>query len=166
MKSVSRIPGVKMKILVLLLFLTCRPGLLAQQVISTAGNTFSNSTGSISFTIGESVSQTLIKGDKILTQGFVQGTVSASAISEMQDSEYSFSVFPNPTHNELTLKINKGKIIGLQYLLYDINGKVISQKSLNDAVTNVPLELLPLGIYIIKIQTDTKDLQTFKIVKK
>ena len=44
----------------------------AQKVIATSGNYFENSSGSISWTIGEPVTATLTTADNILTQGFHQ----------------------------------------------------------------------------------------------
>jgi hypothetical protein len=140
--------------------------LLAQQVVSTAGSTLGNSTGSISYTIGESVAQTLTQGDKTLTQGFHQTTISLSTISELEDLGFSISVFPNPTSNVLTLTLTKENVSGLQYLIFDINGKLISQKNLESAETNVPVDQLIVGFYIIKIQAGNKELKTFKIIKE
>ena len=44
----------------------------AQEIISTSGDYFENTTGSISWTIGESMIETYTNGSEILTQGFQQ----------------------------------------------------------------------------------------------
>lgn len=153
-------------ILLLFLIVVYSTGLLAQQVVATAGGTLSIASGSISYTIGEGVAQTLSKGDKILTQGFHQTIVTVNEISELKDLEFSISVFPNPTSNVLTLKIDKEKLWGFQYLLFDMNGKLISQKYLESSETKIPVDQLMEGFYIIKIQDGTKELKTFKIIKQ
>lgn len=145
---------------------SCCPGLLAQQVVSTAGSILSNANGSISYTIGEGIAQTLSKGDKTLTQGFHQTTIAVSIIREMKDLDFSISVFPNPTSSELTLKLTKENIFGLQYLLFDMNGKLFMQKELQSVETKIPVDQLVEGFYIIKVQDVTKELKTFKIIKK
>jgi hypothetical protein len=140
--------------------------LLAQQVISTAGNTLGNENGSISYTIGEGVAQTLSKGDKTITQGFQQANISVSMLSELKDLDFSISVFPNPTSDVLTLKVNKEDVTGFQYLIFDINGKLLSQKNLESPETSVPVNQLANGIYILKVQSGLKELKIFKIIKQ
>ena len=48
---------------------------IAQEVISTTGEHYENSNGSISWTIGEPVIETLGSNNNYLTQGFHQPTV-------------------------------------------------------------------------------------------
>jgi hypothetical protein len=155
-----------MRTIILFLIVTCCSRLLAQQVVATAGSTLGNATGSISYTIGEGVAQTLTKGDKTITQGFHQTNISVSMISELEDLGFSISVFPNPTSDVLTLKLTKENVSGLQYLIFDINGKLISQKNLGSAETIVPVVQLTVGFYILKVQYGTKELRSFKIIKQ
>jgi hypothetical protein len=152
-------------IIVFLLFAFCSR-LLAQQVISTAGNTFGNENGSISYTIGEGVAQTLSKGDKTITQGFQQANITVSMVSELKDLDFSISVFPNPTSDVVTLKVNKEDVTGFQYLIFDINGKLLSQKNLESPETSVPVNQLANGFYILKVQSGLKELKIFKIIKQ
>lgn len=146
--------------------MACCSRLLAQEVVATAGSTLSNSSGSISYTIGESVAQTLTQGDKTLTQGFHQTNISVSMVSELKDLDFSISVFPNPTEDVLTLKLTKEDVSGLQYLIFDINGKLISQKNLESNETNVPFNQLARGFYILKVKEGMRELKTFKIIKQ
>ena len=55
---------------------------------------------------------------------------------------------------------------GLQYLLFDGNGKLLSQKKVESYLTEVSLSQMQSGIYFIKIQAGTRELRTFKIVKE
>jgi hypothetical protein len=155
-----------MRTILLLLIVSCGSRLLAQQVVATAGGTLGNVNGSISFTIGEGVAQTLTKGDKTITQGFHQTTISVSMISELKDLDFSMYIFPNPASDMLTLKLTNGNAAGLQYLLFDINGMLISQKNMAGPETNISVGQLPEGFYFIKIQEGTKVLKTFKIIKQ
>lgn len=155
-----------MRIIILFLLFSCCSGLLAQQVVATSGNTFVNSSGSISYTIGEGVAQTLKKGDKVLTQGFHQTSITVITEGEMKDLEFSIIVFPNPASRELKVKVDKENISGLEYLLYDLNGKLILQKNLEGAETTIPFEQLSSGLYILKVQFGLKELKSFKIIKQ
>ena len=114
-------------LLFLFIILYC-PGLLGQQVVATAGGTLENSYGSISYTIVETVAQTLSKNDKILTQGFHQTNLVVSALIELKDLGYTISAFPNPTTDFVKLKISKEIVNGMQYLLFDLTGRLVSQK--------------------------------------
>jgi hypothetical protein len=152
-------------ILVILFIVTCCPGLFAQEVVATAGSILSNSSGSISYTIGEGVANTLTKGDKTITQGFQQGNLSVSIVSVLKDLDFSISVFPNPTSDVLTLKLNKEDMTGLKYLLFDMNGRLLSQKNLESNETTINVKLLNNGLYLLKVQDGKKELKSFKIVK-
>jgi hypothetical protein len=151
--------------LIFLLAFNCS-GLLAQQVMGSAGSTFSNVSGSISFTIGEGIAQTLTKGGKTLTQGFHQATISVSILSEISNSDFSISVFPNPASDEVTIKMNQEKVSGLQYMLFDINGRILIEKHLHAAETKIPVNNFSEGIYVIKVLDGKKELKVFKIIKK
>jgi hypothetical protein len=155
-----------MRTLMLLLIFSCGTGLVAQQVVATAGSSLSNASGSISYTIGEGIAQTLSKGDKTLTQGFHQTTISVSIVSVIKDLGFSVSVFPNPASDELTLKLDTEKVTGLQYLLFDPNGKLISQKNLISSETKIHVDQLATGLYILKLQSGSKELKTFKFIKQ
>ena len=152
-------------ILIILIVAVC-PRLLAQEVIATAGSTLSNSNGSISFTIGESVANTLTKGDKTITQGFQQSYISVSLVNELKDLDFNISVYPNPTSDVLTLKLSKEDVTGIQYLLYDFMGKLLLQKNLESNEISIPVNQFAKGFYILKVQAGKKELKTFKIVKQ
>ena len=155
-----------MKTIMLFLLLLCSCGLWAQHVVSTSGDTFSNSGGSISYTIGEGVAQTLTKGDKTITQGFHQTIVSIAVITALKELDFSISVFPNPTTDQVKLRVGKEELSGLQYQLFDINGKLISKKNLESNDTSVPFQYLPVGSYILQVLDGKLELKTFKIIKR
>ena len=152
-------------LLMVLLTLFCSM-LKAQQVIATAGNQFSNVNGSISFTIGEGVANTFTDGEKTLTQGFHQTIISVSIINNSEETDFSMSAFPNPATESLTLKTDQGNIPGLQYLIIDQGGKILTHKEIVSNETVIPVEQFQDGIYIIKIQDNLKEFKSFKIIKQ
>jgi len=155
-----------MRMLFLFFILMCSQRSIAQEVVATAGCTYSNTVGSISFTIGESVAQTVSQGDITLTQGFHQSNITVSIINELKDLDFSITVFPNPTRDILILKLTKENVMGLQYILFDMNGKLLSQNNLEQKETSVPVELLAPGLYLLKVKEGNKELKTFKIIKQ
>ena len=150
----------------LFFFILGSSGLIAQQVVSTSGATFLNSHGSISFTIGEGVAQTLTKGGKTLTQGFHQTNIFVASIQEFKGLDFAISAFPNPTTDLVYLRVGKENLSGLQYLLFDISGKLISQKNLESHESTVPVQFLPVGSYVLQVLDGKQELKTFKIIKQ
>jgi hypothetical protein len=70
-----------MKSIIFILAITYCSSLLSQQVVTTAGSTLENSSGGISYTIGEGISETLSSGDITLTQGYQQTNIFVSLVS-------------------------------------------------------------------------------------
>lgn len=140
--------------------------LLSQQVVATAGGSFGNNSGSISYTLGEGISQTFTSGDITVTQGFQQSYKIVSIFKEPEDYGLTITIFPNPTRDLLKLKIQNEFKPGLQYLLFDMNGKLLSQKKVESNETDISFNQFSNGIYFIKVQSGLKEIRTFKIVKE
>jgi hypothetical protein len=153
-----------MKPVILLLLMLCVSSLQAQQVVATQGGSFSNSGGSISFTIGEGVAQTLAGDTKTLTQGFQQSTISVFMMSE-PDQDPAITVYPNPVTQFLILKIVREDLVDLQYEVFDINGIMLIRKMVEAPETTIDLKQLPGGMYIIRIREGLTEIKSFKIIK-
>lgn len=82
-----------------------------------------------------------------------------SSVSEFSSSNF-FSVYPNPTTNELHISFKENCICNAEYILYNVRGEVSSHGTLS-AKQNILINELSDGIYYLKIFT--KD---FSIVKK
>jgi hypothetical protein len=156
-----------MRTILLFVLLTWCRSILAQQVVTTAGSTFSNSGGSISYTLGETVAQTTVNGDKALTQGFQQSKISVSVISGMKDPDISVSIFPNPVSDYLVIRVFKNKDVKTQYVasLYNINSILLIDRTFGGSEITIPILDLPPGIYLLKLTVSNKELKTFKIIK-
>jgi hypothetical protein len=153
-----------MRTILLFIIAMCCPGLLAQQVVATAGSTLVNSAGSISYTIGEGVAQTLNQGDKTLTQGFHQTSITVNILSELKEMDFDISVSPNPAYDILKIRITRENVSGLQFWLSDINGKLIIRKNIESDETVISVNQLKAGFYILVIKEGRRELKTFKII--
>lgn len=58
---------------------------------------------------------------------------------------------PNPTRDIVQLKINGQISKKLNYLLTDMNGKVLMKSKISNSVTPINLSNLAQGVYILKI---------------
>jgi len=75
-------------------------------------------------------------------------------------------VYPNPSSDYIMLNIIDNELTGLSYVLTDIQGKVVSNEKINSIHTQLSLERLSVGTYVLKINQNNSELKTFKIIKK
>ncbi|MBP2831951.1 T9SS type A sorting domain-containing protein [Aquimarina sp. U1-2] len=79
----------------------------------------------------------------------------------------SFSLFPNPTHGDISLQwssISKRKLEKVH--LIDFSGKVLTTKiNFIDGGAELHLEQLPTGVYFARFQFDDATMITKKILK-
>ena len=136
----------------------------AQEGISTQGDSYSNGTNTIDYTIGEPVIATVSDGTNELTQGFHQTLLTITSIEDL-DVNFSVNIFPNPTSEYVTLDIDKYE--GLTYRLFDVTGKLIKQEVITQTTTKVNVSDYPKGTYLISlIHQENKKIKTYKIIKK
>lgn len=155
-----------MRLIIFLCLLHSGAVLYPQQVVTTGGDHHQNSSGSISYTIGEIAIETYSGTTNILSQGFHQTHLIAIAIKELKDLKFEITVFPNPTKDFVLLKIPIENIIGLQYKIYDIHGKLLQNKILKENETEISFANFSPSTYFIKVSDGSKVLKTFKIVKQ
>lgn len=138
----------------------------AQQVISSTGGSGSNSSGSITFTLGELVIDTKTSGGTSITQGFHQTKLTITEVTELPGLSFSIIAFPNPTSDFIMLKMAKENNDKLGYALFDLQGKLLLKGDLSDGEAQVSFATLPPATYILKITKAGKEMKTMKIIKK
>ncbi|MBK6984779.1 MAG: T9SS type A sorting domain-containing protein [Bacteroidetes bacterium] len=74
-------------------------------------------------------------------------------------------MYPNPTKDFLKLKLENYKSENLTYHLYQLDGKIIETKKIENLDVTISMEHLASGIYFLKITELNKDIKTFKIIK-
>ncbi|MDY0159711.1 MAG: T9SS type A sorting domain-containing protein [Bacteroidales bacterium] len=138
----------------------------SQEILSSGGGFDYNINGSISYTIGEPITETLISNNKILTQGFQQSRISITAIENIEFENIDISIYPNPTDSYIYISIESDTYYKFAYILIDINGKIILQEQFNNNFKDINIKSLPQGAYILKIEFDKSLFKTYKIIKK
>ena len=141
----------------------------AQETVTTTGGEASGMGGSSSYTVGQVVYTTNTGINGSVAQGvqqpyeiYVTTGVNQTAIN------LEMIVYPNPTTNYITLKVDASTSLSnqnLSYQLFDIQGKVIENKKVTDDTTPIKMEALPKATYFLKITDNTKTVKTFKIIK-
>ena len=87
----------------------------AQEVISSQGDTYTNVSGNIDFTIGEVITFTGSNVENQLTQGFHQTNWSFVSIKDHVPS-FNALIFPNPTEDFLNIQASVFEMVS--YSLY------------------------------------------------
>jgi hypothetical protein len=138
----------------------------SQEAIPTSGGDATGSGGSSSYTVGQLVYTNNI-GSGTVIQG-VQQPFEFQILSnpELTTVNLSAVIYPNPTSDYVVLKISDTTLDNLSYHLIDINGKVISNGSIINGDTQINMQQLAIGMYILRVNQNNQELKNFKIIKK
>jgi hypothetical protein len=153
------------KTLLLLFFLLIMVGSKAQQAVSCAGESNTVTSGSISWTLGELVTESGLRaeGESTLTQGFQQGSLKVTGINESDVNDLNINVLPNPTTSYLNLVVKNFK--DLDYRLMDLNSKLIESGKLLANETQIDLTDNSSGSYLLIISKKNKEIKSYQIIK-
>jgi len=135
-----------------------------QTFIGVGGNTITNNSGSISFSIGEAVTSTLNDAQKVYSQGFIQPKYSiltgVKAYEKLNLDD--LSLYPNPVIDVINVKVDK--TFFKYYRLFNLE-HLVHKDAFNGTTIDVS-GLIP-GIYFIQFfEDETKFSQLFKFIKK
>ena len=145
----------------------------AQEVVSSQGETYSNATGSIDFTVGEVIINTGTDGTNDLTQGFHQTNWKFLGVEDFAPN-FQAIIFPNPTQDVLNIKTSVFE--NVTYMLYDAQGKLVMQNILSAEQTPIQVSQLAPGAYSLELIFENSNngplssskgpkRKTFKLVK-
>ena len=151
-----------MKKSIILLALSSALKTTAQEVVATQGDSYSNTSTQIDFTIGEVIINTESDGVNTLTQGFHQTNWNFVG-SENHSPGYEATIFPNPTSDILNIRTSTFE--NVTYTLYDGQGKLILQGKLTADQTPILVGQLATGKYSLILDSKNQKLKTFKLIK-
>ncbi|MDB2613009.1 beta-1,3-glucanase family protein [Flavobacteriaceae bacterium] len=100
---------------------------------------------------------------KITIGGFNDNTLSNEDLSE---NSLLTITYPNPTTDVVVLALTDANLVGISYAMYDLQGKVVANGLVTQNNTQIGMQQLALGTYILKVNQNNKALKTFKIIKK
>jgi hypothetical protein len=150
----------------IILILTLTFSISAQNVISSAGASAIGSNVQLSWTAGEPIIEIFSGTNSILTQGFHQGKLTITAIEPDIYPGIYLSVYPNPVVFELNLYLSGTGNTIFEYELYNIEGKLLINKKIQNQPEIINMQKYPAGTYLLKVIADgIKPTKTFKILK-
>jgi len=134
------------------------------ELISNSGDYFDNGTNSLSWSIGECMTETYTNGNTKLTQGFQQDRYEISTLIENLTDERQINIFPNPATDKINIEfseIHENTIIQL----FDITGKELLRKDMLNITEQIDLNECSNSTLILKITEDGKLLKSIKVQK-
>ena len=139
-------------------------GLHAQETVTTSGGDATGTGGTASYSVGQVIYTTATGTNGSIAQGVQQPyEISVTTGVNKTTINLELSVYPNPTTDYLTLKVEDNT--ELNYQIYDNHGKVIANKKVTATTSTINLESLPKATYFLNVVNNSQVLKTFKIIK-
>jgi hypothetical protein len=160
----------KIKLFIVFLLTIGLTELYAQEAVPASGGNASGSGGTVSYTLGQVVYTTNIGANGSTAQG-VQQPYEISIVTGLEPANgitLQLSAYPNPTIDDLNLKIDASASLNWQSLscqLLDANGKSLEYFNITDVITLIKMSGLPMATYYLKITENNTIIKTFKIIK-
>ena len=143
---------------------------ISRSVIASAGDYNSNGNISISWTLGEIATETLIGSNITLTQGFQQPDTMKAVyvIPGFPDRNLDIKVYPNPATEFIKILLKGNDDLDLQVELYDAIGRelMVSKVYAGENEKSLDVTAFRPGIYFLKIATSNGTaIRTYQVAK-
>jgi hypothetical protein len=136
----------------------------AQEVLSVSGDCFQGENANISFSLGETVTETFSANSNVLTQGFQQVIYPFSDIKTFL-SGIDYRVFPNPAYDYTYFSLSSETNQPVNVSIYNSYGKHINTYKAEFQTTLIELNGLASGLYFLTVATGKETIKTLKIQK-
>ena len=140
---------------------------IERTVIATGGDYFQSPTHSLSWTIGEPITETFSNTYMTLTQGFQQSDkITLTSVKDPLAAQYDIKVFPNPTADVLNITINNDRDEIVIVQIYNMGGaRVLSEKILDKNIRLNLSELMSAN-YLLSLHKLNGELITSYVINK
>lgn len=138
----------------------------AQRNTVASGATAIGTTGTVTFSVGQLDYQTHNGSTGTITQGVQQPfEINPLAMDEVPQTQLTAMVYPNPTVHNVTLLIKEYDFTNLEYLLIDVQGRIISKEKITQNETQINMAWLASAQYYLYLTEGAKKIKSFKIIK-
>ena len=145
--------------------LICKGQSISNELISSSGDCFENSSGMIYWSIGECMTETYANGGTILTQGFHQGEPGYYPGIDDDETGNLINVYPNPFIDQIFIE-PQDMDSDIKIVITNLLGSIVFETHLLPDENSIDGSMLKNGIYIIKlIDKQNKNSYIFKIIK-
>ena len=145
---------------------------IERHVISSTGSSTTAGGITLSSTVGEIATTTLISGSVVLTQGFQQpNPEDLTSVPEDKKTNLDYKIYPNPTSDQLIIELNSDKPAELVIEICDMSGKqvVLLKKTIHvsgNVKEQVDMTSFAAGNYLLKLIYGNDAVKTFQVMKK
>lgn len=155
-----------MKILTVVVLSLVGCSMNGQESISTMGQDLSTSSGSLSFTLGQVSNETQDFSSSSLQEGVQQVYEDNSTFGIIKnDLEYEFDIYPNPFQDYILIQSQEDQLIGSNYSIYDMSGRIVLRGEINHSRTRINTQFMPSASYIINITSPENRSRSITIEK-
>ena len=139
----------------------------AQETHSSSAGNASGTGGTSSYTVGQVIHTTNTSSTGSVSHGVHQAfEFQTLSNPELLTVQLTAVTYPNPTTDNIVIKITETVLENVQYTLYDSNGKTLVSKPIRTSSTEIPMKKITEGIYLLKLTKKNQPIKTFKIIKK
>lgn len=132
----------------------------------SSGGVASGTGGTTSFTIGQIFYQTFSTESGNVSQGVQQAyEVRTLSNEDVTHILLEVKIFPNPTLSKVILKISNIPLDDVNYQLFDLLGRQIVSQKVKNEESIIPMDDLPMAVYVLKISKNNSTLKSYKIIK-
>lgn len=151
-----------------LAFLLISVIVFAQNASISSGGDASGVGGTTSYSVGQVIYTTNSGVNGSVAQG-VQQPYEISVITEINQTQkinLNCSVYPNPTTDFLILSVTTVENSTMNFQLFDVSGKLLVNKPIQNETTEVLMQNLPKSSYFLKVYENNKTIKIFKVIKQ
>jgi hypothetical protein len=138
----------------------------AQGSANSSGGNATGIGGSVAYSVGQVIYTTNTSISGSVAQGVQHAYEIFNVGIKKTELNISLTAFPNPTEDNLTLQISENNNEKLNYQLFDMQGKLLSNGEIIAQQTRINTANLPSSTYFISVVNEKNiKIQTFKIIK-
>lgn len=140
--------------------------LISQNEVVSSGADVKSQAGSVSYSVGQVNYIAIEENGNIINEGMQQPyeIYNVSSVSDERNIDY-ITVYPNPAYDKLTIELKGSQSGSLSCQLFDLKSNLLRSIDLNFQQTDLMLNELAAGTFIVEIKQDEKIIQTYKIIK-
>lgn len=137
---------------------------ITPEVTAAAGAHFAIPSIQMSWTLGETVTESITDGTTHFTQGFQQSNISLVGISDF-DFTYTVNAFPNPTIDVVRIQLSENSAEGKLNIIGP-TGKILLERAITESDFLLDFATYAQGTYFLNLMNQSGTiLHTIKLQK-
>jgi len=135
------------------------------QLVSSSGDSFSNSNYQLNWSIGELQTESFTSSELSLTQGFHQGNFTITAVNQVEGLQFDITAYPNPASDFIILKVENFEIENLNFCITNMQGEKLQVEKMSSNNQQINFSNYKVGTYFITLNRNNQFIKSFQIIK-